>query len=307
MARHLTRHAPAARHARQPILLRRGFRWPDTLIALCTLLGVGLLLYPISAAWVSQFNQSNVVHDQTTANAETAASEMKASLDEAHRYNDLLESGALLKGGENVAIGTGETGASVEYDQLLRAEPTGTLARIRIPSIGLDLPVYHGTSDETLLKGVGHLQGTSLPVGGKGTKAVLTGHRGLASAEMFTRLSEVRKGDSINIEVLNQVLTYRIFEIQVVSPDNTEEIRPVDGADLITLVTCTPLGINTHRILVTAQRVLPTPQQDINDMASRPDVPGFPWWVVVATAAIGVVSGWYFNGWKRRWRAVRNS
>lgn len=293
--------------AKPPIQEGRAFRWSETLIALLVLSGTALLLYPTAAAWVSQFNQSHVMLDQSAVNVQTPASDLDSMLSEAHSYNELLESGALLKGGQNVATGTGATRSALDYWQLLKLEPTGMMARLIIPSIDLDLPVYHGTSEATLLNGIGHLQGTSLPVGGEGTRSVLTGHRGLASAEMFTRLNEVEKGESIRVEVLDQVLTYRVMRIEVVSPDATEEIRNTSGEDLLTLVTCTPLGINTHRILVTAERVLPTPQEDIESLGDRPSVPGFPWWAVGGTAAFFVVSFWYFASIIYRIRATRRS
>ncbi|MFC5337942.1 class C sortase [Leucobacter denitrificans] len=274
--------------------------------------GLSLLLYPSAAAWVSQYNQSNIVFDQVEANAEAARNKLKVGLSEARKYNELLQSGAIYSGGANVAEGTGiaisEAGESFDYWKLLKASPTGTMARLLVPSIDLDLPVYHGTSDETLLKGVGHLQGTSLPVGGAGTRSVLTGHRGLANSTMFTNLDKVEKGDSIIIEVLGEVLTYRVMKIEVVDPDATEEIRAEAHRDLVTLVTCTPLGINTHRILITGERVTPTPAEDVTMANTRPQVPGFPWWAVyytVGTAAVWVTfwRAGYRNGQRGRRRA----
>ncbi|WP_344680349.1 class C sortase, partial [Leucobacter komagatae] len=123
----------------------------------------------------------------------------------------------------------------------------------------IDLPVYHGTSDATLLKGVGHLQGTSLSMGGDGTRAVLTGHRGLANATMFTHLDQVKVGDTFSVDALGEVFTYRVFDYEVVNAHDTEEIRAVPGKDLMTLITCTPLGVHMHRIIVTGERVTPTP------------------------------------------------
>ncbi|WP_372457104.1 class C sortase [Microbacterium allomyrinae] len=175
---------------------------------------------------------------------------------------------------------------------MLRADETGLMARIKIPSIGVDLPISHGTSDATLAKGVGHLEGTALPVGGASTHSVLTGHRGLADAELFTNLDRVVVGDTFTIETFGEVLTYEVTETQVVSPDQTETLYPQRGVDLVTLVTCTPLGINTHRILVTGERILPTPVRDLDAAGQRPDIPGFPWWALGASGAV-VVAGAY--------------
>lgn len=270
-------------------------------VALLLVAGLTMLVYPSAAAWVSQRNQSNIVYDQALANSQAAQEDLDRMFKDAHAYNDLLESGALLAGGANVAQGTGERSSKFNYWDMLNADPTGTMARLKVPSIDLDLPVYHGTSDATLLKGVGHLEGTSLPVGGKGTRSVLTGHRGLANATMFTNLDAVKKGDIFSVEVLGQVFSYKVSQIQVVEPDDSEEIRAVPGKDLMTLVTCTPLGINTHRILVTGERVTPTPAAALNDLDSRPVVPGFPWWIVIYVSGlilIGLLFWW--SGYPRR-------
>ncbi|MBK0422058.1 class C sortase [Leucobacter sp. CSA2] len=291
------------------------FSWINLLIALSLLAGLSLVCYPPVAAWVSQYNQSNLVFDQAKANSERAAEEIASMLAQAHEYNEALESGAMFEGGRRVAEGTGQTKSEFDYWKLLTPSPTGTMARLRVPSIDLDLPVYHGTSDETLLKGIGHLQGTSLPVGGPGTRSVLTGHRGLASAEMFTRLDEVKKGDTFSVEVLGEVFTYRVNQIDVVAPDATEEIRPVAGEDLMTLVTCTPLGINSHRILVTGKRVVPTPAADLERAGARPEVPGFPWWILIYSAGVAGIGVWYWrSGYepvvaraRRRRREARHS
>lgn len=275
------------------------FGWLNISIAVLLLAGLTLLLYPTAAAWVSQRNQSNVVFDQTRANSERAQAEIDEMFERAHEYNDALVSGALLEGGANVAEGTGGAIPGVvntqDYWQLLNADPTGTLARLRVPSIDLDLPVYHGTSDATLLKGVGHLQGTSLPVGGAGTRSVLTGHRGLANATMFTNLNHVKKGDLFSVEVLGEVFTYRVFSINVVAPEDTEEIRAVPGRDLMTLITCTPLGVNTHRILITGERVDPTPKSELDGVGLHPEVPGFPWWLVGYVAGLAAIGVWVWR------------
>lgn len=280
-----------------PLSTKRTWKFSalSLLVVLLVQTSLSLFTYPTAAAWVSQFNQSNIAFDQTLANSQKAKSDLAGMLDDAHRYNDMLESGAFLAGGANVASGTGTSTAALDYRDLLTATPTGTMARLRIPSIGVDLPVYHGTSDETLMLGVGHLEGTSLPVGGEGTRTVLTGHRGLATATMFSDLDKVAEGDTFSIEVLGQVVTYRVFEIQVVDPSANEAIRAVPGRDLATLVTCTPLGINTQRILITGERVTPTPASDLDSMGHRPEVPGFPWWVVFYAAATLVIWTWFWR------------
>jgi len=204
----------------------------------------------------------------------------------AHRYNDALSSGAVLQANSNVPTGDGTSGdASLDYNAILAADSSGLMGRLKVPAADIDLPIYHGTDDETLLRGLGHLEGTSLPVGGQGQRTVVTGHRGLAEARMFTDLDKVQVGDTFTFEVFGEVLTYRVFDKKVVNPEETEALRSEPGRDLATLVTCTPLGINTHRILVTGERVYPTPQRDIDAAGAAPDIPGFPWW------ALGLLGG----------------
>lgn len=275
--------------------------------ALVAWVGLAVLLYPSTAQWFSQVQQARIITSYTTevdAGVDPPATEQ---LRLAHAYNQALTSGAILEANHRLPTGQGTTSNSgLDYDKLLRAEFTDVMARIRIPSIGVDLPVYHGTSDDTLLKGVGHLQGTSLPVGGADTHAVLTAHRGLASAAMFTDLNLVKIGDTFSISVLDEVLTYRVISSIVVDPDQTESLRPVAGKDLVTLVTCTPLGINSQRILLTAERVHPTPVSDVVAAQSRPE-PGFPWWAAIfgaGTLLVGLYA-WRSGYPTRRERQAR--
>lgn len=211
----------------------------------------------------------------------------------AREYNSKLSSGAIYEANTNIPTSHGETSdASQDYWDQLKVNDDGLMARLRIKKIDLDLPVYHGTEDATLLKGLGHLRGTSLPVGGKGARSVITGHRGLASAEMFTRLDEVGKGDTFTIEVFDEILTYKVVDKIVVNPDETKKIAAVPGKDLMTLITCTPLGINTQRILVTGERVVPTPAADKALRGKKPDVPRFPWWIVACFGSLCIVGGY---------------
>ncbi|PID98050.1 MAG: class C sortase [Actinobacteria bacterium] len=239
-----------------------------------------LLTYPTAASWLSQYNQSKVVSSYETRLG-TVDPEPAEQLQSARTYNEALSVGALLEANTNVPTGDGDSSnVSLDYNSILKVGPSGLMARIRIPKIDLDLPVYHGTTDDTLLKGIGHLEGTSLPVGGPGTRSVLTGHRGLANAEMFTNLNKVEKGDIFSVEVFGDVLTYQVVDTKVVEPSETEAIRAEPERDLMTLVTCTPLGINTHRILLTGERILPTPAAELAKAGQEPKVPYFPWWIV---------------------------
>ena len=285
---------------------RRPRTWRLSVSALVTSImavtGMGLLAYPTAASWVSQYNQSKVTADYS-AQVDEARPDAKTQIAQAHAYNDALSAGAVLEANNHVPTGAGSSSDdSLSYASILKANDEGLMARLKIPSISLDLPVYHGTADDTLLKGLGHLEGTSLPVGGEGTRSVITGHRGLAEATMFTHLDKVKDGDSLIIEVFGEVLTYRVTSTKVVEPEETEALRTEAGKDLLTLVTCTPLGINTHRILLTGERIYPTPAKDVAAAGKRPEVPAFPWWAVALVAGL-VVVGLYL--WRSGYAAAR--
>ena len=269
------------------------WRLPKGALAIAALALVGALVffYPSTAAWLSQYDQSKVVVGLGDASEQTVPAYRNEALAAAHAYNDQLVTGAMLAANTRKPVAEG--GASSDealYESLLRGDAQGAMGRLRIDAIDVDLPIYHGTSDETLAKGVGHLQGTSLPVGGPSTHSVLTAHRGLAEATLFDRLDELRIGDTFRIEVFGEVLSYRIIETKVVDPSDTESLFPRYEKDLVTLVTCTPLGINSHRILVTAERITPTPIADLQSAGTSPDIPGVPWWAVGLASAVGVLS-----------------
>ncbi len=275
-------------HRRDPRKWR--FPWPAALSGLIVLAGVGLFLYPHVAAWFAQKEQSRVIELQLN-NWDTVESDDETwrleQLELAYEYNEALTSGALLQADANVPTGAGKTNEhGTDYWSLLDRTGAGLMARLKYESLGIDLPIYHGTSDATLLKGVGHLQGTSLPVGGEGNRSVLTAHRGLASATLFDNLVDADIGDTFVIEVFGEVLTYQVIETQTVKPEETEAIFAIPGEDLVTLVTCTPLGVNTHRILVTGERILPTPAADLATAGQGPSIPGFPSWLVIIGAVV---------------------
>lgn len=288
--RHLSRNGAKAGNTSGA----RTWRFPVLafVAGLAAWLGMCVALYPTVASWFSQYNQSQLVTNYTSEVSAGLTPSAARQLEEAHEYNDALSAGALLEADHRLPTGEGTSSDdSLVYDKILVADSTGIMARLKIPSIDVDLPVYHGTSDATLARGIGHLEGTSLPVGGAGTHAVLTGHRGLATATLFTNLNKVGVGDTFTIDVLDEVLTYRVFDTKVVDPDQTESLRPVADRDLVTLVTCTPLGINSQRILVTGERITPTPQEDKDAAGAPPDIPGFPWWAVAlvgGTVLVGV-------------------
>lgn len=170
---------------------------------------------------------------------------------EAIKYNDVL----YQTQGMYVLGITDEYLSDESYHEMLKIGKSEVMARINIPKISIKLPIYHGTSEDVLANGIGHLQTSSLPIGGENTRAILSGHRGMAEADMFTRLDELVVGDLIFIEVLNEMLAYAVTDTQVILPEETETLDIVAGEDMLTLVTCTPIYTNTHRLIVNAKRI----------------------------------------------------
>lgn len=267
-----------------------GARWRPGLLSILILVlvlsGSVVLLYPAAASWVTSYNQSLLIERFSTL-VDNANPDPSKQLESAREYNDALTAGVDLLANAHVPESTGSLdGDGFDYRHILSANPDGLMARVKIRDIDVDLPVYHGTSDETLLMGAGHLEGSHLPIGGESTHSVITAHRGLANATMFSNLDRVKEGDTFTIETFGKVLSYRVVTTKVVQPDDTDSLRAESGRDLVTLVTCTPLGINSHRILVTGERVTPTPEREILAAGARPEIPGFPWWAIGMGAAV---------------------
>lgn len=275
---------------------RRPRRWRPSaltyLIAILALSGLCAALYSMTASWFSAVNQSRVI-ERAHTNLHELRPPAAKQLRLAEEYNRALSAGVRLDPGANVPVGDGgSSAAELRYSDMLNADDDGLMGRIRIPGIEVDLPIFHGTSESTLLRGAGHLEGSHLPVGGTGTRTVITAHRGLAESTMFTHLDQVRQGDLFTIEVLGRVLAYRVFDIQVIAPEDSGSLHAVAGEDLATLVTCTPLGINSHRIVVTGKRVSPAPSEALDDAGKVPEVPGFPWWALFGGAGLLLVSAY---------------
>jgi len=216
---------------------------------LLTLAGIAVFSYPYVSSYLSKLHASRVVSAYAKNVAGTDPKILAAELKRAHDYNDDLAGNPVhdpFLAGSGIAL-------DKNYLSLLNID--GVMGSVVIPKIGVNLPIYHGTAAETLTKGIGHLEGTSLPVGGDRTHAVLTGHTGLSYARMFTDLTELKVGDEFFIQVLGQTLAYQVDQIKVVLPENTTDLRLFPGHDYVTLLTCTPYGINDHRLLVRGTRV----------------------------------------------------
>lgn len=275
---------------------RRRWRiqWSALLAGITVVIGTAIVLYPHAASWVAHKEHIRMVEFmQNVVNQppnDDPAFRTKQFAD-AHAYNDALAAGAIFEANANIMSGDGDSSdKTLDYWKMLSTTPSTAMGRLRYEALDIDLPTLHGTSDKTLLTSVGHLQGTSLPVGGVGTRSVLTAHRGLPSATLFNDLDKSKVGDTFTLTVLGEVLTYQVTETLVIDPHQTEAIKADPGRDLVTLVTCTPLGINTHRILVTAERILPTPIEDQTAATGPTGLPHFPWWAVVMALVVITVT-----------------
>lgn len=227
-----------------------------TLILLAlTLLGLGLRFYPNVADWWNRSHQSHAVATYAEAVANLDEDKYKDFFEAADAYNArLLESGILWSMNEE---------QEKEYFSLLDATGLGIMAYLDIPKIGVTLPIYHGTSDTVLQVAIGHLAGTSLPVGGIGTHCSVSGHRGLASARLFTDLGQLAEGDRFTVTVLDRLLTYEVDQIHIVLPTELDDVMIDPEQDYFTLITCTPYGVNSHRLLVRGRRVENDPEEVI--------------------------------------------
>lgn len=219
------------------------------LLGLLFLVGLSVLLYPLISSEWNRHRSDAMIDSYTQTVSQAPAEDRSAWIDSARQYNAAL-------GGKHFpdAFANITREESAAYLAQLAFDDNGVMAYISIPRIDVSLPVYHGTSPEALAKGAGHLEGSALPVGGAGTHCVISAHRGLPSATLFTDLDQLRLGDHFYLYVLDQVLAYQVDQILVVDPDEMEALNRQDGADYTTLVTCTPYGVNTQRLLVRGQR-----------------------------------------------------
>lgn len=217
------------------------------LLFLVFLAGLSLLLYPTVSDYWNSFTQSRAIASYAEEVAEMDSEKYAALWDDAVAYNQNLPDRA------NPYVLT--DGQVEEYDSLLNLSGTGIMGYVEIPTIGCSLPIYHGTGESVLQVAAGHIEWSSLPVGGEGTHCVISGHRGLPSAKLFSDLDKLVEGDIFILRVLDEVLTYQVDKISIVEPDETDNLMVTEGMDYCTLVTCTPYGINTHRLLVRGHRI----------------------------------------------------
>lgn len=244
------------------------------MIAAAVLLLLSAILigvYPVLSNYLNDKYQSVVRTDYEEDVRElddTAIREAKAA---AETYNASLAPVRLNR--ESIAA------ASVDYNTTLNLSGSGLMGYVEVPQLGIDLPIYHGTSEEVLQKGVGHLVGTSLPIGGEGCHAVLTGHSGIAGKKLFSDLDQLQLGDVFYLHVLDETLAYQVSEINKVLPHEVELLEPVTGEDLCTLITCTPIGVNTHRLYVRGSRIPYEEAEEIIQKVQATEAPKKSTWM----------------------------
>lgn len=222
------------------------------ILILIFLVGLSVMLYPSVSDAVNRKHQSRAVAGYAEEVEQLSDADYQTYFDAADAYNRQLNTTPNAFYKPDLVSG---------YAQTLDISGTGIMGYITIPKISVELPIYHGTDEGVLQVAAGHLEGSSLPVGGAGTHAVISAHRGLPSAKLFTNLDELEVGDRFTITVLNRVLTYEVDQISIVPPTEIDQLLPTEGMDYVTLMTCTPYGINTHRLLVRGKRVETTESQ----------------------------------------------
>lgn len=227
-----------------------------------------MMFYP----WISNFvnqHQADITVDNYKKKEKSLSEEQKEEMwKKAQMYNaDLAENQVELT--DPFVESKSAIKSDLIYNNLLNIDKSGMMCYLEIPCINVNLPVFHGTAASTLERGIGHLEGSSLPVGGKSTHAVLTGHTGLNNAKLFTDLTEVKEGDLFFLHTLGKDLAYRVIEIEVVLPEETQDLLIRKGKDLVTLITCTPYGVNSHRLFVTGIRTKYTPEEKENAKDDR--------------------------------------
>ena len=262
-------------------------RW--ILAAACGAVALGLMLYPLVGELLNEKYHSDVETVYTAAIKDTDDAKLTAQREAAEQYNAMLSGAATITEG-------GASAPPLAYAQQLTVG--GVMAYVDIPKINVYLPVQHGTDADTLERAVGHVVGTSLPVGGSSTHAVLSAHSGMASSKLFSDIDQLAEGDTLYIHVLGEVLAYKVDAIHTVLPTDTSPLQIEDNKDLVTLVTCTPFGVNTHRLLVRGHRVPYVPEQEAPAAAEKPVASSWTQHYLtglgIGLGAVAVIGGAYF-------------
>lgn len=261
--------------------------------------GITLMVYPFAGNWLYETEQQQVLSEYLEEVSTEDRQKTEEALSLAREYNEALEvQGTVLQDpfeGETPQAQE-ETGEGFAYEELLNPQGDGIMGYLEIPSIGVYLPVYHGTGAQALEKGAGHLEGSSLPVGGEGTHCVLSAHTGLGDKRLFSDLELLEKGDQFRLYVLDQRLVYEVDQILVTEPEDTGALGITEGKDYVTMVTCTPRGLNTHRLLVRGRRIRDAgAESEGNRMAGNSQwLKEYRYLIGAGTAALllGIGAGW---------------
>ncbi len=253
---------------------------PNLLLAVVLLAGLALLLYPSVSNFINTRNQSHVVSTYEEQISALSTEDYAPLREAAEAYNEALVDN------DDRFLQTDEDAA--QYNALLNPTGNGIMGYVEISRIGVKLPIYHGTDDSVLQVGAGHLEGTSLPIGGVGTHSAISGHRGLPSAMLFTDLDKLVVGDTFEIHVLDQVLVYQVDQILVVEPSNLDALQIDPTKDYCTLITCTPYGVNSHRLMLRGVRIESAMEQAPAEISVLPTVEA-PYDATAAMIVIGIL------------------
>ena len=266
--------------------------WTIILLVCILLLGVGIFAYPTFSDYWNSFHQSQAVTSYVENVANLDTEQYEALWNEAVAYNKKL-----AKTGIQWNMTDEE---KEEYNEYLKVDDSGIMGYIDIPVIDCSLPIYHGTDESVLQVAIGHIEGSSLPVGGEGSHCVISGHRGLPSARLFTDLDKLVEGDIFILHTLDATLTYEVDQIRIVEPTDLSDLQIEEGKDYCTLVTCTPYGINTHRLLVRGHRIENQNATDIRVSADATQVDPVQVAPFIATPILIVLLIWVFVGGRRK-------
>ncbi len=220
---------------------------PNIIFGIVFLVGLAIFLYPSVSNYINSRNQSRAISTYQEALTGLSEEEYSKMWDEAYKFNDYLA--------ERPMSFNLDYDEATRYNSILDATGTGIIGYIEIENIGVNLPIYHGTEESVLQVGIGHLEGTSFPTGTTSTHVVLSGHRGLPSSKLFSDLDQMIEGDTFLLHILDKTFAYQVDQINIVLPEETQDLAIQPGKEYVTLVTCTPYGVNTHRLLVRAKRV----------------------------------------------------
>lgn len=267
------------------------------ILVVLLLVGLSVMLYPTVSDWWNSRVQTRAIATYNQSVEQMDTGDKERLLMEAHSYNATLS---------HITAPFTNWEDAGNYDKILDISGTGIMGYISIPKIQVELPIYHGTSAEVLNVAVGHLQGSSFPVGGENTHAVISAHRGLPSAKLFSDLDQLVEGDTFTVTILDEVLTYEVEKIFIVKPDELDKLAIIPGGDYVTLMTCTPYGVNSHRLLVRAHRVDTVYPHNVKvaaDAVQLDSMSVVPF--IAAPLFVGLLVFWIVSGRRRKTRSRR--